>query len=176
MNFLEKIKIEKFTSHDKKEVKELIENIYSKTYFDKTTVLDYYRLLDCVFINGTNTFEEYSIKIIYRKKIIGIMLLSEYQLYLILEMYNDEKTIKNIIEYKDKEVLMSRFTGVHIKYQNKGLYSTMIEYVQKNYKKFDYLCGIQNKHKGLSNMDFFLKRRKVVAEIENSVYTVQDLK
>src|SRR3989304_4359086 len=109
-------------------------------------------------------------------KIIGVMLLSDFSFYWLLETYKeDDKNIsKKIKKYKNKEGLRSVFFGIDRKYQKKGLGSKMIEYIQKNYKQFDYLWGIQ--HKEISNMEFFLKRRKVVAEIGNSVYTVQDLK
>jgi hypothetical protein len=176
MNFLEKIKIEKFTTHDEKEVKELIKNIHSKIYFNETNIYIYNNLMYKLFFNGYDFILDYSLKIIYRKKIIGVMLLSDFSFYWLLEAHKeDNKNIsKNIRKYKNKEGLRSVFFGVDIKYQKMGIGSKMIEYVRENYKQFDFLWGVQ--HKDISNLDFFLKRRKVVAEIDDAVYTVQDLR
>lgn len=101
------------------------------------------------------------------------MILSDFSLYCLLESYKNEEINKNIEKYKEKNGLKSVFFGVDIKYQKKGIGNKMIEYVKENYNHFDYLLGIQ--HKAISNMDFFLNRRNVVSEIENSIYTAQEL-
>ena len=176
MNLLEKIKIENVLQKDIYEIQKLVKNLYPLKKFNGQNLHLHYNLTELLFKDYYVSTHDKSIKVVYRKKIIGVMLLSDFSFYWLLEAYKeDDKNIsKNIRKYKNKEGLRSVFFGIDIKYQKMGIGSKMIEYVRENYKQFDFLWGVQ--HKDISNLDFFLKRRKVVAEIEDGIYTVQDLK
>lgn len=110
---------------------------------------------------------KHSIKVVYKGNIIGVVVLSDFPITYILP---EDKTKK----YEGLRGLKSTFSGVLPKYQRKGIYNKMIEYIEENYKEFDYLWG--GHHREISNMDVFLKKREVVSEKEDEIYTVQMLK
>ena len=58
--------------------------------------------------------------------------------------------------------------------QKRGIGALVVNYIKENYKDFDYIWGYQRYD--VSNIDFFLKHRRIVAKKEEGVYTLQDLK
>lgn len=168
---IKNIKIGLISAIDFDEIQKLIKKIYSKTHFDKINYNLYHNLSEVLFQHDVSYLEKYSIKIVYRKKIIGVMLLSECPVSWFL-IKNETNT-----KYEDKKCLKSDFSGIDIKYQKKGLYTEMIKYIKENYKEFDFLWGIQ--HKYMSNLDFFIKKRIVLEsdmQMNEAIYTIQNLK
>lgn len=173
MVLLNKIKIDKISLNDIIEIKKLIKNLYSIKNFDNTNSHLYYNLTENLLKYDNSFLIGNSIKLTYRNKIIGVMLMSEFSVNLGLYETENKTTIKKLSKYKDKRGLKNIFFGINKKYQNKGLGTYMIEYVKENFKEYDYLWGIQ--HKDISNVEFFLKRREFINEIDGAIYSVQNL-
>jgi hypothetical protein len=165
---IDKIEIKKICKKDIKEIKEIVIEIYSKNSFSSRGMFLYNCLLDGMFkYNSICFLLRHSIKIVYKGKIIGVMVLSDFPITWILP----EDKVK---KYEGLRGLKSTFSGVLPKYQRKGIYNKMIEYVKENYKEFDYLWGGHQQE--ISTMDVFLKKREVISEENDELYTAQMLK
>jgi GNAT superfamily N-acetyltransferase len=170
---IDKIKLTQIQKTDTIDAQILIKKIYEKKRIPVEHYHFYLNLSEGLFRGGlSNNLFKYSIKAIYRKKIIGVMLLSDFSLFDCL-CWNDYESPEMKILEKERGI-QSIFTGVSPTYQRKGIANKMVQYIKENYKEFDYLWGIQ--HESLSDMNYFLKKRKIIAEINEGIYTMQRLK
>jgi GNAT superfamily N-acetyltransferase len=116
-------------------------------------------------------FDGFCLKIMCGKKAIGVNMLHHSN---ITDTVHDKWCVCDLNPYLNKKGLHSDFFGIEPKYQRQGIGTMVVNYIKENFKDYDYVWGYQRYD--VSNIDFFLKYRKIVAKKEEGIYTIQDLK
>lgn len=172
---INKISILPITISDSSGIQSLIKQIYKKKTFPIEHYHFYLNVSENLFKGGlSNSYFKYSIKVLYRRKIIGIMLLLEVSLYETFSVTGQNRT--KIKHLKNQNGLRSDFFGVLPLYQKNGIGTKMTQYLKDNFTEINYVWGIQ--HESLSNVAYFLKRREVISNVKNingAIYTLQKL-
>lgn len=166
MNILDEIKIEKIEKSDEEEIERLIREVFLGNRSTIDLLDAHATMVMYVFLNNHFCrWTKHSIKAVYKNKIIGVELLSDCPILLVPNKKN-----KNLFKkIEDKRGLRSAFLGVLPKYQAKGIGGKMLEYVDNNYKDFNYIWGTHQI--SVSNVGFFLKRRKVISKKDGVIYS-----
>lgn len=150
---------------DQKKIESLFDTIYPDNYYMQKS-------LRSLFKGIFSYFEKYSLKACVGKEIIAVLIGNSCDIFFELEQVF-ELNIDGFDDLREKSSFKSHALLVKKEYRNKGIAAELINYLKINNPELHYLWGIQRED--ISDMDYFLKRRKVVLKNDKTggTYTLQ---